>query len=260
MAQPTEAPPIPEDREPAAGPFPYQIAPPAEVRRRRITLFVALGLAVYLITLLATLPARYLVQRADEPGIWLAVSGTVWNGEAALAHGHAVRWTWRPLASLASLSFATDLRVTGPDTAVEGMAQWRWSGMVLDDLEGHASASLLSALAPSLPFVCDFPMRMSIDRIAFGGQKPGASGRIRTSPGSCTSRAGLVTAASPVPALTAEAASNVGGSAGWVAPQGNRSNKLITFAVTPNGETAVTVDPAASAVIPGAEAIRSLAR
>lgn len=260
MAQPTEAPLILTDREPADGPFPYQIAPPAEVRRRRITLFVALGLAVYLITLAATLPARLLVQRADEPGIWLAVSGTVWNGEAALAHGHAVRWRWRPLASLASFSFATDLEVTGPDTAIEGMAEWRWSGMVLDDLEGHASASLLSALAPSLPFVCDFPMRLSIDRIAFGGQKPGAAGRIRSSPGSCSSRGGAVAAASPVPALTAEAASNVGGSTGWVAPQGFRTNKLITFAVTPNGETSITVDPAASAIIPGADAIRALGR
>ena len=223
-------------------------------------LFTAFGLAVYLVTLVATLPARLLLQRADEPGIWLAVSGTVWNGEAALAHGHAVRWTWRPLASLASLSYATDLRVTGPDTAVEGKVQWRRSGIVLDDLEGHASASLLSALAPSLPFVCDFPMRLSIDRIAFGGQTPGASGRVRSSPGSCSSRTGMVSAPSLVPALTAEAATNVGGSTGWVAPQGNRSQKLITFAVTANGETAVTVDPAASAVIPGAEAIRALAR
>ena len=229
------------------------------VRSRRFRLFALTGLAAYVLALIATLPARLLLERADEPGIWLAVSGTVWSGEAALSQGHAVRWSWAPLASIANLSFATHLEVTGADTALEGVAAWRPGGVVITDLNGNASASLVSALAPSLPFVCDFPMRVNIDRLAFGGSAPGAAGEILGSAGSCASRNSTVAAAAPVPPLVAEATINVGGSNGWIAPRGNRTEKLISFAVTPSGDTSVTVSPTASALIPGIEAVRALA-
>lgn len=259
MAQPTEAPRILKGREDGAGPFPYQIAPPSAVRRRRILLFTLLGLVTYLLTLIGTLPARLLVGRSDTPGIWLAVSGTVWGGEAALAHGHAVRWAWAPLSSLAKLSFTTDIEVIGTDTQLDGEASWRRNGVVIEDLAGTASGSLLSALAPSLPFICDFPMRIDIDRIAFGGQQPGASGEVRSSAGTCTARGGLVAASSAVPPLVGEATINVGGSNGWIAAAGNRADKLVSFTVTPNGKTAVAISPSASAIVPGIEIIRSLA-
>lgn len=229
------------------------------MRRRRILLFTLLGLVTYLLTLVATLPARLLLQRTDDPTIWLAVSGTVWRGEAALAHGHAVRWVWAPMSSLAKLSFTTDIEVVGADTQLEGEASWRSDGIVLDQVNGTASASLFSALAPSLPFVCDFPMRVDIDRIAFGGQQPGAAGEIRSSGGSCSARSGLVAGSSAVPALVGEATINVGGSNGWIAASGNRADRLVSFTVTPNGKTAVAVSPSASAIIPGIEVLRSYA-
>lgn len=245
--------------EAAAGPFPYQIAPPRVVRRRRILLFALLGAATYLLTLVATLPARLLLERSEDPKIWLAVSGTIWRGEAALAHGHAVRWAWAPLSSLAKLSFTTDIEVIGADTQLEGEASWRRDGVILDGVSGTASASLVSALAPALPFVCDFPMRVDIDRIAFGSQQPGAAGELRSSGGSCTARSGLVAGSSAVPPLIGEATINVGGSNGWIAASGNRAEKLVSFTVTPNGKTAIAVSPSASAIIPGIEVVRSFA-
>jgi hypothetical protein len=248
------------DPEGGAEPFPYQIAPPSAVRSRRFRLFALTGLAAYLLALVATLPARLLLERADEPHIWLAVSGTVWNGEAALSHGHAVRWQWAPLASITNLGFSTHVQVIGADTELKGIAAWRPSGIVITDLKGNASATLISALAPTLPFLCDFPMRVNMDRIAFGGSAPGAAGEITGSAGSCSSRTSAVAASAPVPPLAAEATINVGGSTGWVAVRGNRSEKLLSFAVTPTGETSIDVSPSASAVIPGLEAVRALAQ
>jgi hypothetical protein len=222
-------------------------------------LFFLTGIAAYALVLIATLPARLLLHRAEEPHIWLAVSGTVWAGEAALSQGHAIRWRWAPMASIANLAFSTHLEVVGADTQLKGIAAWRPSGIVIVDLTGNASASLISALAPALPFVCDFPMQVNIDRIAFGGSAPGAAGEIMGSPGSCTTRNSSVSASAAVPPLVAEGTINVGGSNGWIAARGNRSEKLLSFAVTPTGETSVTVSPTASALIPGIEAVRALA-
>jgi hypothetical protein len=102
-------------------------------------------------------------------------------------------------------------------------------------------------------------MRVNINRLAFGGAARGADGRIAASGGSCAGRGGANAASAPVPPLIAEATINVGGSNGWVAPSGNRSEKLISFAVTPGGATSVTVSPVASALVPGIEAVRALA-
>jgi hypothetical protein len=259
MAQPINLARSQADPENSADPFPYQIAPPSTVRSRRLRLFMLTGIAAYLLALLATLPARLLLDRADEPHIWLAVSGTVWNGEAALSQGHAVRWRWAPLASLTTISYSTHLQVIGADTELTGIAAWRPSGIVVTDLKGNASATLVSALAPTLPFLCDFPMRVNIDRLAFGGTAPGAAGEIMGSAGSCTARNSAVAASVAVPPLVAEATINVGGSNGWIAARGNRADKLISFAVTPSGATSITVSPSASMLIPGIEAVRALA-
>ena len=243
----------------AADPFPYQIAPPRIVRSRRFRLFALAGLAAYAAVLIATIPARLLLERAEEPRIWLAASGTIWNGEAALGQGHAVRWQWAPMASLATLSFATHVQVIGAGTELEGLASARPGAVVIKELNGTASASLITALVPRLPFVCDFPMRVNLERLAFGSTQPGASGEILGSAGTCSSRSGVVLGSAVVPPLVAEATTNVGGSTGWLAPRGNRSERLVTFTVTPNGKTSVTVSPTASALIPGIEALRTIA-
>lgn len=259
MAQPMKAPRMPADPGPGADPFPFQIAPPRAVRSRRFRLFALAGLAAYLLALLATIPAGLLLKRAGEPSIWLAVSGTVWSGEAALSQGHAVRWEWAPMASLANLAYTTHVQVIGADTDLNGLVTWTPGAIVIENLTGNASASLVTAIAPTLPFLCDFPMRVNMDRIAFGGEQAGAAGEIRSSSGSCASRSAAVHASTPVPPLIAEATINVGGSNGWVARQADRSERLITFATTPSGETSVSVSPTASALIPGIDVIATLA-
>ena len=258
MAQPLEGARIQRGPELAADPFPYQIAPPSVVRSRRFRLLALAGLAAYAAVLIATIPARLLLERAEEPRIWLAASGTIWNGEAALGQGHAVRWQWAPMASLGTLSFATHVQVVGAGTELEGLASLRPGAVVIKELNGTASASLITALVPRLPFVCDFPMRVNLDRVAVGGTEPGAAGEILGSSGTCSSRGGAVLGSSMVPPLVAEATSNVGGSTGWLALRGNRSERLVTFTVTPNGKTSVTVSPTASALIPGIEALAEL--
>ena len=258
MAEATQAQADTADRDAGASPFPYQIAPPSVVRRRRILLFTLTGILVYVLTLIATLPARLLLDRAATPDIWLAASGTVWSGEAALGQGHSVRWAWAPLASLANLAFTTDIEVDGAGTDLGGQASWRPGGLVVTSLRGNASATLLSAVFPNLPLLCELPMELEFERIALGGSRPGVDGKVRTSPGSCAPRSGSVGAAVPVPALVGEATISVGGSSGWVAPRLNRSAKLISFTVMPNGGTALEVSPAGTALFPGAATTRFL--
>jgi hypothetical protein len=163
------------------------------------------------------------------------------------------------MASIANLGFATHLEVVGADTELKGMAVLRPGSIVIKDLTGNASASLVSALAPTLPFVCDFPMRVNIERLAFGSSAPGAAGEITSNAGSCANRNTGFSGSTPVPPLVAEGATNIGGSNGWVAVRGNRAERLISFAVTPSGETSITTSPTASTLIPGIEAVRALA-
>jgi hypothetical protein len=258
MAEARQAKADAADRDAGAGPFSFQIAPPSAVRRRRALLFTLTGLLVYLLTLIATLPARLLLERGAPPEIWLAASGTVWNGEAALAQGHSIRWAWAPVASLANLAFTTELEVEGAGTDLAGLASWRPGGLVVTNLRGNASATLLSALFPKLPLLCELPMQLEVERIALGGSRPGAHGKVRTSPGSCAPRSGSVGIAVPIPALVGEATIGVGGSTGWVAPRLNRSARLISFTVMPNGGTAFEVSPAGAALFPGAATTRFL--
>lgn len=256
MAQLTESHRIPQDAERAADPFPFELAPPSAVRRRRAAFYAFFALVAYSLALVTTLPARLLLSRAGEPGLWLAISGTVWQGEAAMAHGHALRWRWAPAASLGNLAYTTDVTVVGPDTDLDAKVSWRRNSVVITNLEGTASASLISAVSPSLPFLCDFPMRVNIDRLAFGGSAPGASGEVHSSAGLCGARGGVVQASAPIPPLTARATMSVAGSSGWVAPRGSRNEKLMSFTATPNGQTSVSVAPAAAAIFPGVEAIQ----
>ena len=240
--------------EAVAGPFAFQIASPAAVRLRRTLWLLLLGLAAYALALIASLPARLILGDPSESAVWRAVGGTVWSGEAAMAEGHGVRWTWAPGASLLDLAFAVDWEITGPDTAVEGRASWRPSGLNLSRIEGQASGALLSALAPKLPFRCDFLMRVRIDALAARGQRKGADGRIESSRGNCALR-DAPTIATPIPPLVAVSAINVGGSSGWVVPQGEPSSRLITATMTPNGMVSVRLLPAGLALLPPGAAL-----
>ena len=85
---------IPADSFPTPdGPTPDARA----VARRRLIVFVCVGIAAYAVALIATLPAS--VVFPNHP--WRSgVAGTVWNGEVGVAGGTAVSWHWAPLRSL----------------------------------------------------------------------------------------------------------------------------------------------------------------
>ncbi|MCP3728809.1 hypothetical protein M9978_00050 [Sphingomonas sp. MG17] len=164
--------------------------------RRRLTVFVLLGIAAYALAMVATMPAG--VAFSNRP--WrTGIAGTVWNGKVGIAGGSKVEWNWAPLRSLTSLAFAADWKATGPDTDMGGRGLVRFGRTVLDQVSGSAHASLLDALQPNLPFTCDLVMQTEFERIAIGGSGQMIDGKLTTDPGVCTPKSGG--AAVPVPAL-----------------------------------------------------------
>lgn len=222
------------------------------MRTRRALLFALLGLATYGIALFATAPARLI---AGEGAGVQSVSGTVWAGEAALAGGHSARWTWSPLASLFRFGFAADVRVEGPDTDVTADALIRPSSRELTNVRGAADGSLINALFPRFPFACDFTMRLALERLAVGGQQPGAQGTVRTTGGTCGLPGAPAGAGRALPPLVATSSINASGSTGWLAPQGERGRRLATWTATPDSALAVRLTPEGAALLPGGGAL-----
>lgn len=236
------------ETRPERGPFAFQIASPGTVRTRRVLLFALLGLVTYLLALFATAPARLIA--GEGPGVQ-AVSGTVWAGEAALQGGHSASWTWSPLASLWKLGFAANVRVEGPDTGVTAEALIRPGSRALTEVRGAADGSLINALFPRFPVQCDFTMRIALDRLATGGQQPGAEGTVRTTGGTCAPPGAAPGFGRPLPPLVATSAINASGSTGWLAPQGERGRRLATWSATPTSALAVRLTPEGAALLPG---------
>lgn len=169
--------------------------------RRRLTVFVVLGIAAYALAMFATMPASvFLKNRPWRTG----VAGTVWNGEVGVAGGSTFEWRWAPLRSLTSFAFAADWKATGPDTDMGGRSLMRFGRTVLDDVSGSAHSSMLQALQPNLPFTCDLVMQLQFARIAIGGGDQAIDGKLTTEPGTCTAKNGGAATAVPALLLTAE--------------------------------------------------------
>lgn len=249
MTRPTTATPASESG--AEGPYPFEIASPARVRSRRALAFALLGLATYLIALLASLPARMVLGEGAESAVVRTVSGTIWSGEAALAEGHAARWTWSPLGSLVKLGFAADLAIEGPDTALAGELLWRPGTLRVTELKGNADGALVNALAPRLPFRCGFAMQVALERLTLRGQQAGAEGSVRTTGGECALKGAPSGFGAVIPPLAMQGASNAGGNAGWIAPQGNQGARWVNWAITPSGRLSAEVSPTGAAALPG---------
>lgn len=169
--------------------------------RRRLTVFVVLGIAAYALAMLATMPASvFFKNRPWRTG----VAGTVWNGEVGIAGGSKFEWNWAPLRSLTSFAFAADWKATGPDTDMGGRGLLRFGRTVFDDVSGSAHSSVLQALQPNLPFTCDFVMQLEFAKIAIGGSGQAIDGKLTTDPGTCTPKSGGAATAVPSLLLTAE--------------------------------------------------------
>ena len=216
------------------------------VARRRIIVFVVLGIAAYVLAMLVTMPASVIVR--SQP--WrTGVAGTVWNGEVGVAGGSKLEWQMAPLRSLTSLAFAADFKATGPDTDLGGQMLIHPGGRtVLDNVSGSAHASLLQALQPNLPFTCDMAMQVEMKRIAIGGGSQMMDGTLTTDPGTCRPKRGGAASAVPALILTAEHIGNT--TRIRLAPMTQRRKILLDATLAESGVIDVSVTPDGAAMLP----------
>ena len=226
----------------AAGAFQFERLA-VRVTRWRVIL-LGIGVAAYALGLVAMLPAE-----AAAPDERDAV-GTVWNGQMALDGGFAAGWRTQVFASIANLSLAQRLRVMGPQTELNGQALVRPGRVLIRDMEGLASARLINAIAPGLPFACDADMRVVIGALALKG-RPAGAGEVRISPGDCTPAGGGTP--SPLPALTGTFSADAEATILTLTREG--SAEALTLArVTPAGALTLQVEPAGVGIVPGVTA------
>lgn len=216
---------------------------------KRARACAALGLAAYLIALLATIPAGVFIPAS---GALLEVGGTIWHGEAALDGGDRLRWRFAPLRSLINLGFAADWRVEGVATDLGGRAVLRSGGRAaLDSISGRAGGALLRAAAPGLPFTCELDLQLDVPTLKLGGGDQRAAGEIRSDAGSC--RPTVVPAASPtaVPPLILVAEPDARrGTIFSIAPLGQRRTRLVEGALARDGRLSVTIGRGGAAALP----------
>jgi len=236
----------PEQTEPqAARAFDDDIdssAAPARLRaNRRLLFFAGLGLAVYLLALVATIPAGILIPLPDA-------SGTIWRGAASLAGGDRVEWRWAPLRSLIRLGFAADFTVTGTDTMLGGRALLRSGGRVtVDSVSGSADGALLNAVA-NPGFACTVRMQIDIRELSIGGGDRGADGRIHSQPGICQAFGG--TAPVTVPALTLVLDRTPGVTMINLIPRGGRRTPFLVGGLEKGGRLRLIVTAEGAAALP----------
>jgi len=208
--------------------------------------FVVLGIASYVLAMIATTPAG--VAFGNRP--WrTGIAGTIWSGEVGIAGGTKVEWHWAPLRSLTSLAFAADWKATGPDTDLGGRGLVRFGRTVLDSVSGSAHASLLNALQPNLPFTCDLVMQTEFPRIAIGGGSGQmVQGKLTTDAGTCTPRAGG--AAVPIPALLLTAEKIGSSTRITIAPAQQRRQTLLDATLGEEGEMTLKLTPDGARILP----------
>lgn len=198
-----------------------------------------IGLGVYLLTLLVTMPARIVV---PLPG----ASGTVWHGSAPIEGGNRAEWRWSPLRSLTGFGFAANVRMTGPETALDGRALLRPGRVLLEDVKGSADGGLIAATArPS--FACTVRMQVDLARVSVGGGKQGADGRIRSEPGTCQPFGGTAVA---VPALALDIRQTPGLAVINLAPVGERRSPFLVGGLSEDGHLRLIVSAEGAAALP----------
>lgn len=218
---------------------------PRHVARRRLIRFAGLGIAAYAVALVATIPASAIVDR----GAWrTGVGGTVWNGEVGLAGGSVLSWEWAPLRSLVSLAFAADWSAKGAATNLGGRALIGPSSTGVDAMTGSADGTLLQALQPDLPFVCDMALQLDFPKAKLGGSGQMVEGQMLTDPGTCRPKAGGV--ATPVPAMVLTADHVGDRSTIRLAPATQRRRTLLTMVLSGDGTVEVQLTPEGAAVLP----------
>ena len=207
---------------------------------RRMLAFAGLGLGIYLLTLLVTIPASLVL---TLPG----ANGTIWRGSAPLGGGTIVAWRWSPLGSIARLGFAADFGVAGGANSLTGRAILRPGRMLVEDVRGSADGALLTAVAQPA-FACTVTMKVDLPRIAIGGGTRALVGRIDSQPGNCRPLAGGPAVATPP--LQFEAVEADDGSQLSLAATGQPQPALMLGTLAADGKLRLKVTGEGAAALP----------
>jgi general secretion pathway protein N len=128
--------------------------------KTNLTPFVGLGVVAYVVFLLATMPASFVVGSAQkaEPGRFEAsnVTGTAWSGSARIVLRTAggpltldrVSWHWLP-ASLITAQLAYRLDASGKDIQASAVGSRGFTRWALTGLAAKAPASVLAYWLPA---------------------------------------------------------------------------------------------------------------
>lgn len=176
------------------------------------------------------------------------VSGTIWNGEVGIAGGSRAEWHFAPLRSLLNLGYAADWRLTGTNTDLAGRVVSGLGGTVLDKVSGSATASLLQAIQPNLPFTCDITAQVEIDRLVAGGSNRMMAARMVSNPGSCRPRGAGAPTQLPSLILTSQKTGNE--TRIRLAPATQRLKTLLTGTLSEDGALTITLTPEGAEMMP----------
>lgn len=202
--------------------------------------FAGIGAGMYILSLIATIPAQLAV---PLPG----ATGTIWRGSAPLGAANRIEWRWAPLRSIARLGFAADVTATGPETSLAGRALLRPGRLLLDSVSGSADGTVLAAaLKPS--FACSMRLQIDLRHAAIGGGNQGAEGAIRSDPGSCQAFGGQAPVS--VPALALDIRQTPGLAVINLAAIGQPRTPLIVGGLSDDGRLQLIITADGAAIFP----------
>lgn len=197
--------------------------------------------------LAVTAPAAVIARAVDLPPAIVGLTGTVWQGQAAVDGGSVVGWSVNAAGSLQSRAIAADWTVTGPDTRLSGEIIGSTGRIEIADVSGVVGWSLISAVVADLPVQCDLTARVGIARAALGPGDVSGSGTATTPPMTCRTENGGDVA---IPALSSVMAPIEGGVRIEISAR-EGGERLGSVDLLAKGWMALTLEPAGARLIPG---------
>lgn len=199
---------------------------------------------IYVVTLVATMPADALRHFVSIPRQITALYGTVWHGRADLMGDYVLNWDHRA-SHLIRLRATVDARLSGDDTQLTGTMSGGPFTVSLHDAMGRAGPGLL-ALVPGLAVAtCTTQAVVDVAEVTLTRGAARADGRITVDAGTCTEVSGRIDPVPPLDILL----DTVGNDArAQVTTDGTSLAEVI---VVGDRRLILTLQPDGSALIPG---------
>lgn len=214
-------------------------------------LFVLAFAVAYIAALVATVPARFVAsQFALPPGV--AMSGTIWNGEAALPAGPVLAWHLDALDSMLNFALSARWTLTAARTDLAGDVMAGSDRIVLTGVKGIAGWELARAVSPNLAADCDLSAEIAFSSVTIGQGKQSALGTLRTGAGSCTLNSNGGQRTIKLPALQAASVATATGSKAVLAEAGAPDRRWAEIELLPDRRIAATWYEIAIAAVSGA--------